>query len=129
MIVRTAEEVAERGNFVDGGDWTSARYLTQSDGLAFSLNDTRIRAGSSNIYAYANHIEACLCIEGRGEVEALDSGAVKPIFPGVLYALDKHDRHRITAITDLRLICVFTPALEGKERHDATGAYKPASSG
>ena len=126
MIVRSAGDVAAAGNFVDGGDWTSARYLTRADGLLFSLNDTRVRAGTSNVYEYRNHVEACLCIEGTGTVEALDGGAVHELRPGVLYALDRHDRHCVTATTDMRLVCVFTPALEGREVHDAGGAYATA---
>jgi L-ectoine synthase len=123
MIVRSAEQVEQAGHFVDGGDWSSARYLTRSDGLLFSLNDTRVKAGTTNVYEYANHVEACLCIEGTGTVEALATGVLHDLGPGVLYCLDRHDRHRVTAHTDMRLICVFTPALEGTERHDARGAY------
>jgi L-ectoine synthase len=123
MIVRSAADVAEAGHFVEGGDWTSARYLTKLDGLKFTITDTRVRAGTSNVYEYANHIEACLCIEGTGTVEALASRETRHIGPGVLYCLDKHDRHRLTATTDMRLICVFTPALEGTETHDEGGAY------
>jgi L-ectoine synthase len=123
VIVRSAEEVAAAGHFVDGGDWTSARYLTRADRVPYSLNDTRVKAGTTNVYEYANHVEACLCIEGTGTVEALATGEVRELRPGVMYCLDRHDRHRVVAQTDLRLICVFTPALEGTEKHDASGAY------
>jgi L-ectoine synthase len=37
--------------------------------------------------------------------------------------LDKHDRHELEAITDMRLVCVFTPALLGPETHDEDGSY------
>ena len=43
-----------------------------------------------------------------------------------MYCLDRHDRHRVVAYNDVRLICVFTPALEGTETHDETGAYRLA---
>lgn len=123
MIVRTAADVAKAGHFVDGGDWTSARYLTKRDGLPFTLTDTRVQAGTSNVYEYAHHVEACLCLEGAGTVEVLATGMVHDLAPGTLYCLDQHDRHRITAITDIRFVCVFTPALAGNETHDAGGAY------
>lgn len=41
----------------------------------------------------------------------------------MMYALNGHERHRVRAHTDLRMICVFTPPLTGREDHDADGAY------
>ena len=40
-----------------------------------------------------------------------------------MYALDEHDRHRIDATTDMRIVCVFSPALAGPETHDEDGSY------
>ena len=39
-----------------------------------------------------------------------------------MYALDKHDEHRVRAATTMRLVCVFSPALSGGERgsYDST---------
>jgi L-ectoine synthase len=37
--------------------------------------------------------------------------------------LDGHERHELHAETDLRMVCVFTPALTGQEVHDEDGAY------
>jgi L-ectoine synthase len=65
-------------------------------------------------------------LEGEALVEDLSTGDVHEIRPGTLYALDKHDYHRLRAITKVRLICVFTPALQGDEIHDATGSYATA---
>ncbi|MBV9736411.1 MAG: ectoine synthase [Acidisphaera sp.] len=127
MIVRSKADVEAAGHFVQTELWSSARYLTQADGVGFSLNDTRVRAGAEQVLEYRHHIEACLCIEGEGELEALEGGARHRLAPGVLYALDRYDRHCVRARTDLRVICVFSPALRGDEVHDAAGGY--ASSG
>ena len=35
-----------------------------------------------------------------------------------MYALDAHDRHVMRVESDLRLVCVFDPALAGGEVHD-----------
>ena len=43
--------------------------------------------------------------------------------PGTMYLLDKHDRHTVHATTDIVCACVFNPPLNGKEVHDASGAY------
>ena len=40
-----------------------------------------------------------------------------------MYALDKHDPHKVRAFTRIRSICVFLPALTGREIHDEDGAY------
>ncbi len=72
---------------------------------------------------YKNHIEANLIIEGEGMVTDCSSGQKYPLKPGVMYTLDKHDRHELEATTDLRIVCVFTPALVGKEIHDDEGSY------
>ena len=69
-----------------------------------------------------NHLEACYCIEGSGEVEELQSGVVHEITPGTLYAMNDHDRHRVTANTRMRIICTFFPALTGHEKHDSDGS-------
>jgi L-ectoine synthase len=43
-----------------------------------------------------------------------------------VYALDKHDAHIVRARTELRFVCVFTPALTGTETHQPDGSYAPA---
>jgi L-ectoine synthase len=40
-----------------------------------------------------------------------------------VYALDAHDRHVMRVKSDLRLVCVFSPALAGGEVHDESGAF------
>ncbi|WP_191625141.1 ectoine synthase [Pseudomonas fluorescens] len=41
---------------------------------------------------YRNHLEACYCIAGEGEVEDMQ-GNVFQIRPGDVSVLDQHDRH------------------------------------
>ena len=80
-------------------------------------------AGSTQRLEYKNHLEANYCIEGEGEVEEVVTGRIWPLEPGTMYVLDAHDAHIIRAHTDMRLLCVFTPALSGTETHDADGSY------
>lgn len=40
-----------------------------------------------------------------------------------MYALNGHERHILTATTDLRMICVFNPPIVGPETHDENGVY------
>ncbi|GAA3487760.1 MULTISPECIES: ectoine synthase [Streptomyces] len=115
MIIRKHDDVRS----VDWGNGTSRRFLTASDGLGYTVTDTVVRAGTKSRLEYRRHLEACYCIGGSGEVVDT-SGDSHPITPGTLYALDKHDAHWLIASPheDLRLVCVFTPALRGDEVHN-----------
>ena len=72
-------------------------------------------------------LEAVYCLSGSGELTYDEGRAAQKIVPGTLYALDRHDRHKITASEELRLVCVFNPAVAGHETHDAEGGYEPVS--
>lgn len=123
MIVRTLEEVKDTERDVRAPNWASRRLLLKSDGMGFSLHETTIFPGTETYIRYANHLEAVYCIEGEGEIETLDDGKTHAIRPGVVYALDRHDRHYLRAKSALRLVCVFNPPLSGREVHDANGVY------
>jgi L-ectoine synthase len=123
MIVRTLANAALTDRRVVAENWESVRLLLRSDGMGFSLHVTTIRAGTSTPMCYRHHLEAVLCIEGEGEIEVTASGAIHAVAPGTMYALDQHDAHVLRARTDMRMVCVFNPPLQGKETHDATGAY------
>ena len=101
---------------VNFGKGTSFRFLTKEDGMGFTFTDTYVDADSEYELQYDHHLEACYIIAGEGEIHF--DGNVAKLEPGVLYALDQHDRHLIKSLTAIRMICVFSPALEGTEKHD-----------
>jgi L-ectoine synthase len=123
MIVRGIEEAKT----VEWGNGLSRRFLTAADGMGYTLTDTIVNAGTKSQLQYRNHLEACYCVEGEGEVVDM-AGNSYPITPGVMYALDQHDAHYLIAgpHTDLRLICMFTPALRGDEVHSLDAAHSSA---
>ena len=123
MILRSVSEVTGTERDVQAENWVSRRLLLKSDGMGFSLHETTIFAGTETTICYANHLEAVYCIEGEGEVETVEDGHIHPIRPGVVYALDRHDRHYLRAKTQMRMVCVFNPPLTGREVHDANGIY------
>lgn len=108
---------------VQASTWRSRRLVLADDAMGFSMHDTLIHAGTTTVIEYKNHFEAVYCIEGEGSIKTLPDGATHRIAPGMLYALDKHDRHELRAERELRLVCVFAPALHGTETHDADGSY------
>lgn len=115
MIIQSLDEIQGTERDVAWGNGHSRRLLLEKDGMGFSLTDTTIEAGSESFLQYRNHIEACYCIEGEGEIEV--DGKVFPIKPGSMYAPNEHDRHYLRAKTTMRLVCVFSPALKGQEAH------------
>jgi L-ectoine synthase len=122
VIVRRLAELGPARE-VKAETWTSRRLLLADDRMGFSLHDTIIHAGTETRMCYRNHLEAVYCVAGRGSIEALATGEVFEIADGTVYALDQHDEHVLRAETELRLVCVFRPALVGREVHDASGAY------
>ncbi|HJL56155.1 MAG TPA: ectoine synthase, partial [Arenicellales bacterium] len=77
-----------------------------------------VNAGTDVLLQYRHHLESVYCIEGEGEIIDQIKNESHIIEPGTLYVLDNHDLHRVRAYTELRLICVFNPPIEGNERHD-----------
>ncbi len=127
MIVKTLASVLGTKAHIKGESFESRRLLLAGDGVGYSLHDTVVRQGSEQHLQYKNHIESNYCIEGEGEVEDVATGKVYPLKPGSLYVLDRHDAHIVRATkSDLRFICIFTPALTGHETHDADGSYAAA---
>lgn len=123
MIVRQLEDIVGTDRDVRGPTFHSRRLLLKKDGMGFSLHDTVLHAGSDTYIWYANHVEAVYCVEGEGEIELVGTGETFQIRPGMMYALDGHEKHHLRAKSDLRVICVFNPALTGDEVHDEQGTY------
>lgn len=114
MIIRRLKDVKS----VDWGNGQSRRFLVDTDRMGYTLTDTIVKAGTKSRIQYRRHLEACYCIDGTGSVANAD-GTTYPIEPGTLYALDRHDMHFLMADpgNDMRLVCVFSPPLQGDERH------------
>ncbi len=125
MIVRKLEQANQTSRRIisPDGNWESTRLLLKDDNMGFSFHITTIYKGADFQMHYKNHLESVYCISGEGEVVSLDDGKKYPIHPGTVYALDKNDRHVLRAFTEMKMACVFNPPLNGKEVHNAEGAY------
>ncbi|RJE90245.1 ectoine synthase [Paenibacillus sp. 1011MAR3C5] len=122
MIVKQLDDIKGTSHDIDTPTWNSRRLLLKQDGMGFSMHDTVIKAGTETLIWYRNHVEAVYCIEGEGEIEVI-GGKTYPISPGMLYALDGHEKHLLRARSQLRMVCVFNPPLTGTEVHDQDGVY------
>jgi L-ectoine synthase len=125
VIVRHIDEVKNSPREVSApnGNWISRRMVLAHDNMGFSFHETIIKSNTETEIWYKNHFEAVYCITGQGEIETLEDNKVYPIVPGTMYALDKHDRHLLRCTEEMRLICVFNPAVTGNEVHDSDGSY------
>ena len=126
MIIRKLKEIRAGDHNVKSDGWESARLLLADDGMGFSFHLTTLHAGSEIRMHYQNHLESVMVLKGTGTLEDLETGETHPLRPGVLYALDKHDRHIVRPETDILTACVFNPPVTGREVHDETGAYPAA---
>ncbi|WP_424213371.1 ectoine synthase [Streptomyces sp. BI20] len=114
MFTRSVDDVTP----VEWGNGTSHRVLTESDGMGFAVAVTLVRKGTKSALQYRNHLEACYCVAGSGEVVEKD-GTRYPITQGTIYALNEHDPHYLIASEheDLHLVSVFNPPIVGTEKH------------
>jgi L-ectoine synthase len=125
MIIRKLDDIlgTEQEVLAPNKNWCSRRFLTEQDGMGFSLTDTLMFAGTRTLIHYKHHLEACYCVEGTGQLELVDQGRTVPLKVGTMYALNENEKHYLVAKTDLRLVCVFNPPLSGDEVHREDGSY------
>lgn len=127
MIIRDLNTARRSERLVESQGWDSTRLLLAGDGMGFSFHITRIHANTSHVFHYKHHFESVYCISGEGSIEELDTGKVHEIRPGVMYALDLNDRHRLTARSEIVMACCFNPPVSGREVHREDGSYEPAA--
>lgn len=123
MIIRDVDSANATERRVVSDGWESCRLLLKGDNMGFSFHITTIYEGAELEMHYKNHFESVYCISGEGSIEDLATGEVHEIKPGVMYGLDKHDRHILRARSEMKMACCFNPPVSGKEVHDETGAY------
>jgi len=123
MIVRAFNELKDGDRAVSDADWTSVRMLLADDGMGFSFHITTLKAGSEHEFEYKNHFESVYCMSGKGSITDIATGETHQIRPGVMYALNEHDRHVLRAEEELVMACCFNPPVTGTEVHQADGSY------
>ncbi|MFO0996014.1 MAG: ectoine synthase [Alphaproteobacteria bacterium] len=123
MIVKYREDLVGGPHHRTLATGESTRLLVRADGVGFTLTDFTMEPGSDATLQYKNHVECNYIVEGEGTLDNLETGDRYAIRPGIMFTLDKHERHRVRAKTRIRIIVVFVPALVGSETHDADGSY------
>ena len=128
MFVKRADEMRAAGKAMvaANGQARTLRMLTNADDVGFGFSDVHFAAGAEATLWYKHHWEANHIISGTGEVTDLTTGQSWTLEPGVGYNVGPKDRHRVRARTDIHLVSVFCPPLEGHEQHDADGVLAPS---
>ena len=126
MIVRDFNALKGTGRDVSDAKWNSVRMLLADDGMGFSFHITTLAAGSEHTFHYKNHFESVYCMAGSGSITDLATGETHAIRPGVMYALNLHDKHTLRAEEELVMACCFNPPVTGTEVHQADGSYAAA---
>ncbi len=123
MIVRDYKEAKNSERRVTAEGWESVRLLLKGDDMGFSFHITTIHEGAELHLHYKNHFESVYCISGEGSIEDCATGEVHEIRPGIIYALNNHDKHILRGKTEMIMACCFNPPVTGKEVHGPDGAY------
>src|SRR3546814_10581149 len=93
MLSRTRGDIRKSDRNVRSAGWVSARLLLKDDNMGLSFHVTTMFAGQELTMHYQNHLEAVLVLKGTGTIEDLATGEIHQLRPGVMYALNDHDRH------------------------------------
>ena len=118
MLKRKLDEISGTERDVWGPGWRSRRLIVAEDGLPYSLHVTVLDPGAQLEFEYARHHETVYCIEGKGQISDLAIDDVATLEPGGVYSAGVGEPHEIVAFTEMTLVCVFSPPLEGTEEAD-----------
>jgi L-ectoine synthase len=128
MFIKTWDDAAAAGHVIekDNGASRSARILTTPDGLGFAMCDVRFRAGREASLWYKNHWEANIILSGTIALTETASGETRELGTGAVYCMGPDDKHQLKAVTDVHLLSIFNPPIQGDARHDSDGALPPS---
>ncbi|MGE6778727.1 ectoine synthase [Vreelandella titanicae] len=103
--------------------FTSLRVVTKKYNSLFSIHDTTIYKDEILELCYRKNEEYVYIIEGEGEIYDYNTQKNYKLEPNTIYHVSENDKHRLIAKTNLRGICIFTPACRGDIEHDEDGSY------
>lgn len=118
MLRRRLSAVNDTDRDVRDDWWRSRRLLVAEDGLPYSFHITIIHPGASLQFEYERHRETVYCIAGSGTVLDKSTGETFDMERGTLYSAGIGEAHEVVANTEMTLVCVFDPPLEGTEGAD-----------
>lgn len=118
MFARDVQDILGTERDVAGKGWRSRRLILARDGLKYSVHETTLDAGATLRFTYAAHRETIYCVAGTGTVQNASSGELWPLHPGCIYSVGIGDDHIVATRSEMKLLCIFDPPLEGREEAD-----------
>ena len=82
MIIVRSQDIANTSRHVSGPGWDSKRMIVKSDGMGYSVHETRILEGTESHLHYKHHLETNYCIAGEGRGRRRGDGGDVPDPPG-----------------------------------------------
>ena len=125
MIVRDFNKLKDTDRSVSDAQWIPVRMLLADDGMGFRSTSPRCRPVGAPV-PQSTIFESVFCMQGKGSITDLGTGETHEITPGVMYALNLHDKHILRAEETLVMACCFNPPVTGTEVHQEDGSYAPA---
>ena len=104
MIVKSLENVKGSNDYVVGEDSGKPTFSFKKGWSGLFFHDTIIHKGTESTFWYKYHVEAVYCMEGEGELKDLFNGKRYSIKAGTMYCLNGHEKHRLQARTDMRMV-------------------------
>ena len=120
VVVRNLDEIYGTERDVYWGNGRSRRLLIRGDKMGFALCITQGNSHTDSLIQYRNHFESCYYISGSGEYEWVDGKHPIQTEQGqaTVFIMDKHDTHHMRIREESICLSIFTPPIEGTERHD-----------
>ena len=127
MLLRDYQTYCDNEKVISLADGraSSVRILTKKDCLGFSVSIVKLEAGLIFDIWYKNHWETNYVISGTGKLVNLEQKFLWNLEKNDVYCVGPEDQHQLKAETDLLIISIFCPAVNGDEIHDQDGSYPP----
>lgn len=123
IIYRRLDDIIGTERDVFWGNGRSRRLLVKGDGLGFALCVTQGNANTDSALQYRNHFESCYYVSGSGEYVWEDGS--HPIDTteslSTVFIMNRNDAHRMVVRDESICLSVFSPPIEGHEKHDLSG--------
>lgn len=118
MFVTQVEDVVGTERDASGEGWKSRRMILARDGLKYSVHETILEPGLTLTFNYKAHRETVYCVRGEGSIQNKTTGEMWELRPGSIYSVGIGDDHIVRTHTEMKLVCIFDPPLEGQEHAD-----------
>lgn len=125
MQVIRKNDLQNTGRHIQNELYNTTRFLLASDNAGATVTDNVLAPDIEEVYGYDHHTEIAYCIEGEALITDA-AGDRHTMLPGTMLVSRPGERFRLLASKPTRVICVFTPPLNGGETGFAKDMESPS---